>query len=103
MYMPLVTAEDGIVQFVKQPGVSLEPGDILGILTLDDPTCIKHAKPFKGLLPNLVTWRFNLGQSHSQPLTPCIEQEITDSFRQIPVLSIYPTGLNLTDMGRSVT
>ncbi|KAF7965766.1 hypothetical protein HWV62_41984 [Athelia sp. TMB] len=53
MYMPLVAAEDGIVQFVKQPGVSLEPGDILGILTLDDPARVKHAKPFEGLLPTL--------------------------------------------------
>lgn len=51
MYMPLVTSEDGIVQFVKQVGVSLEPGDILGILTLDDPARVKHAKPFEGLLP----------------------------------------------------
>jgi acetyl-CoA carboxylase / biotin carboxylase 1 len=51
MYMPLVAAEDGIVQFVKQLGVSLEPGDILGILTLDDPARVKHAKPFEGLLP----------------------------------------------------
>jgi hypothetical protein len=49
--MPLVAAEDGIVQFVKQPGVSLEPGDIFGILTLDDPARVKHAKPFEGLLP----------------------------------------------------
>ena len=101
--MPLITAEDSIVQFIKQPGVSLKPGDILGILTLNDPACIKHTKPFEGLLPDLVTWRFNLGQSHSPPLTPHIEQEITDSFRRIPVLSIYPTGLNLTDMGQSVT
>lgn len=52
MYMPLVASEDGIVQFVKQPGVSLEPGDILGILTLDDPARVKHAKPFEGLLPS---------------------------------------------------
>lgn len=51
MYMPLTASEDGIVQFVKQPGVSLEPGDILGILTLDDPARVKHAKPFEGLLP----------------------------------------------------
>ncbi|EMD38813.1 hypothetical protein CERSUDRAFT_112545 [Gelatoporia subvermispora B] len=51
MYMPLVASEDGVVQFVKQPGVSLEPGDILGILTLDDPARVKHAKPFEGLLP----------------------------------------------------
>lgn len=53
MYMPLVAAEDGIVHFVKQPGVSLEPGDILGILTLDDPARVKHAKPFDGLLPSM--------------------------------------------------
>ncbi|KAI5120256.1 hypothetical protein M0805_004592 [Coniferiporia weirii] len=51
MYMPLIAAEDGVPQFVKQPGVSLEPGDILGILTLDDPARVKHAKPFEGLLP----------------------------------------------------
>ena len=51
MYMPLTAAEDGIVQFVKQPGVALEPGDILGILTLDDPSRVKHAKSFDGLLP----------------------------------------------------
>ncbi|KAG8215027.1 acetyl-CoA carboxylase [Butyriboletus roseoflavus] len=53
MYMPLVAAEDGIVQFVKQPGVSLEPGDILGILTLDDPARVNHARPFDGLLPSM--------------------------------------------------
>ena len=51
MYMPLVASEDGIVQLVKQPGVSLEPGDILGVLTLDDPARVKHAKPFEGQLP----------------------------------------------------
>ena len=53
MYMPLVASEDGIVQFVKQPGVSLEPGDVLGILTLDDPTRVKHAKPFEGSFPDM--------------------------------------------------
>ncbi|ORX68799.1 hypothetical protein DL89DRAFT_323652 [Linderina pennispora] len=38
MYMPLTASEDGIVQFV------------LGILTLDDPSRVKHAKPFEGQL-----------------------------------------------------
>jgi acetyl-CoA carboxylase/biotin carboxylase 1 len=51
MHMPLIAAEDGIAQFVKQPGASLNPGDIVGILTLDDPARVKHAKPFDGLLP----------------------------------------------------
>ena len=39
--------------FVKQAGVSLEPGDIIGILTLDDPSRVKHAKPFEGQLPDM--------------------------------------------------
>lgn len=55
MYMPLTASEDGVVQFVKQPGVGLEPGDILGILTLDDPARVRHAKPFEGLLPSVGT------------------------------------------------
>jgi acetyl-CoA carboxylase / biotin carboxylase 1 len=37
MYMPHVASEDGVVKLIKQPGVSLELGDILSILTLDDP------------------------------------------------------------------
>ncbi|KAF8466702.1 acetyl-CoA carboxylase [Kalaharituber pfeilii] len=51
MYMPLVAAEDGHVQLIKQPGATLEAGDILGILALDDPSRVKHATPFEGQLP----------------------------------------------------
>ncbi|KAG0315088.1 acetyl-coenzyme-A carboxylase [Dissophora globulifera] len=51
MYMPLIATEDGIVQFIKQPGTTLEAGDILGILSLDDPSRVRHAKPFEGQLP----------------------------------------------------
>lgn len=53
MYMPLITQEDGIVQLIKQPGSTLEAGDILGILSLDDPSRVKHAQPFLGQLPDL--------------------------------------------------
>lgn len=53
MYMPLLAQEDGIVQFIKQPGATLEAGDILGILALDDPSRVKHASPFVGHLPDL--------------------------------------------------
>ncbi|KAJ5084146.1 hypothetical protein NUU61_008725 [Penicillium alfredii] len=53
MYMPLIAKEDGIVQLIKQPGATLEAGDILGILALDDPSRVKHAQPFTGQLPNL--------------------------------------------------
>nr|CAG8435070.1 14004_t:CDS:2 [Entrophospora candida] len=51
MYMPLIATEDGIVQFIKQPGSSLDAGDIIGILTLDDPSRVHHALPFEGQLP----------------------------------------------------
>lgn len=53
MYMPLLAQEDGIVQLIKQPGATLEAGDILGILALDDPSRVKHAQPFLGQLPDL--------------------------------------------------
>ncbi len=52
MYMPLVTQEDGVVQLIKQPGATLEAGDILGILALDDPSRVKQAQPFIGQLPS---------------------------------------------------
>lgn len=51
MYMPLIAQEDGIVQLIKQPGSTLEAGDILGILALDDPSRVKHAQPFTEQLP----------------------------------------------------
>lgn len=50
MYLPLTAAEDGIVTFLKQPGVSLSAGDIIGILSLDDPSRVQHAKPFASVL-----------------------------------------------------
>lgn len=53
MYMPLIAQEDGTVQLIKQPGATLEAGDILGILALDDPSRVKHAQPFTGQLPEL--------------------------------------------------
>ncbi|KAK3076572.1 acetyl-coenzyme-A carboxylase, partial [Coniosporium uncinatum] len=55
MYMPLIAAEDGIVNLIKQPGATLEAGDILGILALDDPSKVKSAQPFLGQLPDLGT------------------------------------------------
>jgi len=53
MYMPLIAQEDGLVNLIKQPGATLEAGDILGILALDDPTKVKSAQPFLGQLPDL--------------------------------------------------
>lgn len=53
MIMPLVAAEAGLVQFVKQVGVTVDPGAIIGILQLDDPSRVKKARPFEGLLPDM--------------------------------------------------
>lgn len=52
MCMPLIAQEDGVVQTIKQPGSTVNAGDILGILALDDPSKVKHALPFEGTLPD---------------------------------------------------
>ena len=81
MYMPLIASEDGVVQLLKQPGVSLEPGDILGILTLDDPARVNHAKPFDGLLPSMGVPGV-VGVKPHQKLSRClgILNDILDGF-----------------------
>ncbi|CAG8507081.1 5656_t:CDS:2, partial [Acaulospora morrowiae] len=53
MFMPLIATEDGIVQFIKQANTTLEAGDIIGILTLDDPGRVRHAIAFDGQLPTM--------------------------------------------------
>lgn len=53
MYMPLIAQESGTVNLIKQPGATLEAGDIIGILALDDPSKVKSAQPFLGQLPDL--------------------------------------------------
>lgn len=42
-------------QFVKQPGVTVDPGAIIGVLNLDDPSRVKKAKPFEGMMPDMGT------------------------------------------------
>ena len=88
MYMPLVATEDGVPQFIKQPGGSLEPGDILGILTLDDPARVKHAKPFEGLLPPLGPPTVKGNKSH-QRLAYCLDilHNILDGYDNQAIMS----------------
>ncbi|THU97749.1 acetyl CoA carboxylase [Dendrothele bispora CBS 962.96] len=88
MYMPLVASEDGVVQLIKQPGVSLEPGDILGILTLDDPARVKHAKPFEGLLPSMGSPGV-VGSKAHQRFIRCINilNDILDGFDNQAVMA----------------
>lgn len=88
MYMPLVASEDGVIQLIKQPGVSLEPGDILGILTLDDPARVKHAKPFDGLLPPMGAPGV-IGNKPYQRLLRCVDtlNNILDGFDNQAVMN----------------
>ncbi|PFH51931.1 hypothetical protein AMATHDRAFT_141248 [Amanita thiersii Skay4041] len=88
MYMPLVASEDGIVQLIKQPGVSLEPGDIIGILTLDDPARVKHAKPYEGLLPPM-GFPGIVGNKPRQKLNRCLSimHDILDGFDNQAVMA----------------
>ncbi|ODV78179.1 acetyl-coenzyme-A carboxylase [Suhomyces tanzawaensis NRRL Y-17324] len=53
MVMPLIAQENGVVQVIKQPGSTVNAGDILAILSLDDPSKVKHALPYEGTLPEL--------------------------------------------------
>ncbi|QIW94738.1 hypothetical protein AMS68_000256 [Peltaster fructicola] len=53
MYMPLIAQEDGLVNLIKQPGSTLEAGDVLGVLSLDDPSKVKSAQLFTEHLPDL--------------------------------------------------
>ncbi|EMG48936.1 ACC1 Acetyl-CoA carboxylase [Candida maltosa Xu316] len=53
MCMPLIAQENGVVQLLKQPGSTVNAGDILAILALDDPSKVKHAKPYEGTLPQM--------------------------------------------------
>lgn len=53
MVMPLLTQEAGTISLIKQPGATLEAGDMLAIIALDDPSRVKHAQPFSGQLPDL--------------------------------------------------
>ncbi|TYJ57681.1 hypothetical protein B9479_001535 [Cryptococcus floricola] len=64
MIMPVTASESGIAQFMKQPGQTLSSGELLGILTLDDPTKVKFAKPFEGILP---TFELKHGRYGTKP------------------------------------
>ncbi|KAL2915487.1 acetyl-coenzyme-A carboxylase [Polyrhizophydium stewartii] len=53
MYMPLLASESGVVKFDKPAGSVLAAGDIIGTITLDDPSRVQRAAVFDGTLPAL--------------------------------------------------
>lgn len=50
MYMPLLTKEAGIINFEKQEGAILCPGDCIATMQLDDPSCVKQAESYTGVI-----------------------------------------------------
>jgi len=52
MYMPLTASEDGVLHPIKQAGTTLEAGDMLATLSLDDPSSIRQADLFTGEIPS---------------------------------------------------
>ena len=50
MYMSLKTAESGTVHFQMSEGASLLPGDVIALVTLDDPDKVVKSEKFSGLL-----------------------------------------------------
>ena len=73
MIMPVTASESGIAQFMKQPGQTLAQGELLGILTLDDPTKVKFAKPFEGILPTFELKNGRYGTKPHQKLREHLE------------------------------
>eukprot|EP00741_Cyanophora_paradoxa_P025193 tig00000350_g24318.t1 len=53
MYMPLVAPESGRIHYHKVEGSVLEAGDLIAVLELDDPTKVRRATVWEGVLPAL--------------------------------------------------
>jgi acetyl-CoA carboxylase/biotin carboxylase 1 len=53
MLLPITAAEDGTITWLRAPGVTVASGELLGILTLDDPSRVVQATPFTGRLPEM--------------------------------------------------
>ncbi|PVU98937.1 hypothetical protein BB559_001149 [Furculomyces boomerangus] len=63
MYMSLVSSEKGVVHFIKPAGSVISAGELLGTLTLADPSKVKKSKPFTQKLPAF-------GTPHAQGTKP---------------------------------
>lgn len=52
MCLPLLVPASGQVRMVKTLGATISSGDLLGVVALDDPGEVKHARPYEGPLPS---------------------------------------------------
>ena len=51
MYMPLLVQEAGVLSWGKPEGSTLEPGDVVATVALDDPSKVRRVERFAGRLP----------------------------------------------------
>jgi acetyl-CoA carboxylase/biotin carboxylase 1 len=104
MIMPVTASESGIAQFMKQPGQTLAQGELLGILTLDDPTKVKFAKPFEGMLPTFELKNGRYGTKPHQRLREHLEvlydnlQGFDNSAQVLASLRVVETALRDNDL-----
>ena len=104
MIMSVTATESGIAQFMKQPGQTLAQGELLGILTLDDPTRVKFAKPFEGILPTFELKNGRYGSKPHQLLREHLEvlydnlSGYDNSAAVIPSLRIVESALRDSDL-----
>lgn len=52
MVLPVVVAENATVTWLTSAGSTIAQGDVLGVLTLDDPASVRPIEPFHGQLPD---------------------------------------------------
>ena len=52
MYLSLKSPEDGKIHFERSEGSKLEPGDLIARLDLADPTKVKKAELYSGVIPD---------------------------------------------------
>ncbi|GBG75894.1 hypothetical protein CBR_g21136 [Chara braunii] len=53
MCMPLLVAASGRIRFRMSEGQSMQAGDLVAVVELDDPSSVRKAMPFAGSLPRL--------------------------------------------------
>ncbi|XP_072977660.1 acetyl-CoA carboxylase 1-like isoform X1 [Typha angustifolia] len=53
MCMPLLLPASGVIHFVMSEGQSVQAGDLIARLDLDDPSSVRRAEPFHGAFPQL--------------------------------------------------
>jgi len=70
MYMTLAAPESGSLQLRKPEGSLLEPGDLIATCSLEDPTKVHKAVPYKGTLPQMTP----LGGAAAGPPPPAAPQ-----------------------------